>query len=511
MSPETPRDRPAELVDRPAGDSGLRLEGGPLEPERARLLPFYHDLRNEIVQPDKIVVGTQYFWARWAPRLGPTLTTLIVCLRRHCYYNRITQERRDWCFPEQATLAREIGVETTKTIRAALSHPLAATFVRREPRYVYDPGRGKKIRTSDRYYVAMDDPLTPEDEALLAVRAAERLAREGRLAELTEPTPGLEPTTNITGLAEESPLSRRTVELARGERTRRSPRLRSPAPEGHFDLQARSAPDAPTGQNGFRVPDGELVPQDSTVISGPESVLEDSTNTTKYGFSRVIRAFAAANGAEPTPAQRARLQALAEQFDPFARRSIPPSRGHVWVLQAIEEAVESGSHFVAPRRVARICERWAARALDERAALALSRSEVEGSPMPRVEPVEIDRSIGGPEDPVDPDLAGEIGSRTEGGTSSFIVFPDLGLRSRPLWRAIADDARSRLASAADRQLLDGSQLLGREELVLVVGVPGQAAARRAEIRLTAPLEGIARAILGRPVTLRFVSLRKTAR
>lgn len=155
--------------------------------DQARMLPFYHDLKNEIVEPDKIVVSSQYFWTKWAPRLGPTLTTLVICLRRHCYYNKLTQERRDWCFPEQATLAREIGVESTKTIRAALAHPMAAYFVRREARYVYDPNRGKKIRTSDMYFVAMDDPLIPEDEVLLVARAAERLLQEGRRDELVTP------------------------------------------------------------------------------------------------------------------------------------------------------------------------------------------------------------------------------------------------------------------------------------------------------------------------------------
>jgi len=118
----------AEGASLPTPDPGRE----DLTPAQARLLPFYHDLRNDIVEPDKVVVTTHYFWTKWAPRLGPTLTALVVCLRRHCYYNRATQERRDWCFPEQATLAREIGVETTKTIRAALSHPLASHFVRRE-------------------------------------------------------------------------------------------------------------------------------------------------------------------------------------------------------------------------------------------------------------------------------------------------------------------------------------------------------------------------------------------
>ncbi len=90
---------------------------GHVVPDAIELQPFYHDVKNTIVRPKQIVVGTRYFWERWAPRLGPTLTVLIVRLRMHCYYNQSTQERRDWCFPTQQTLAEEVGVSRWTVMR----------------------------------------------------------------------------------------------------------------------------------------------------------------------------------------------------------------------------------------------------------------------------------------------------------------------------------------------------------------------------------------------------------
>src|SRR5262249_5652992 len=134
---------------------------------------------------------------------------------------------------------------STKTIRAALRHPLARHFVRREARYTYDPKRGKKVRTSDMYYVAMDDPLTPEDEARLALRAAARLLAGGREAELAPPAP------------------------AGGAPTgRKRPQIDAP-PEGKTRRQVGP-------------PTGRTFPQDSRDLFAPEVVLEESTNTTKY-------------------------------------------------------------------------------------------------------------------------------------------------------------------------------------------------------------------------------------
>lgn len=131
------------------------------------LQPFFHDVKNTIVQPKQIVVGTRYFWEKWAPRLGPTLTVLIVRLRMHCYYNQATQERRDWCFPTQQTLAEEAGVSRW-TVMRELKKPEARQFVRVQLRSRYDAVRRQTVRISSLYHVAMDDPLIEEDHGRAA-------------------------------------------------------------------------------------------------------------------------------------------------------------------------------------------------------------------------------------------------------------------------------------------------------------------------------------------------------
>jgi len=56
-------------------------EPGAVVADEIELRPFYHDIKSTIVQPKQVVVGSRYFWEKWAPRLGPTLTVLIVRLR----------------------------------------------------------------------------------------------------------------------------------------------------------------------------------------------------------------------------------------------------------------------------------------------------------------------------------------------------------------------------------------------------------------------------------------------
>ncbi|HEU0169201.1 MAG TPA: hypothetical protein VFS62_15600 [Chloroflexota bacterium] len=157
-------------------------------PDEIELRPFYHDIKNTIVQPKQVVVGSRYFWERWAPRLKPTLTTLVVRLRMHCYYNQATQERRDWCFPTQQTLAEEVGVSRW-TVMRELKRPEARLFVRVQYRSRYDPSRRLTVRISSLYHVAMDDPLVEEDRGRAALLAAEHMLAEAE--QRHDPTCGI--------------------------------------------------------------------------------------------------------------------------------------------------------------------------------------------------------------------------------------------------------------------------------------------------------------------------------
>jgi AraC-like DNA-binding protein len=199
------------------------------------LQPFYHHVKNTIVRPKQVVVGTRYFWEKWAPRLGPTLTVLVVRLRMHCYYNQATQERRDWCFPTQQTLAEEVGVSRW-TVMRELKKSEARRFVRVQYRSRYDQARRQTVRISSLYHVAMDDPLVEEDQgkaaALLAANHLldEAEGRNDAHCGLTDP--GREvverPVTGKQAKALVTDLIQRSVQTATGPTASKLPPEREP-------------------------------------------------------------------------------------------------------------------------------------------------------------------------------------------------------------------------------------------------------------------------------------------
>ena len=148
-----------------------------LDYDKAKLEPYYQDIKNEITQPDNVTVTTKYFWTKWAPVLGPVATCLILRLRQYCYYNRLTGEKRDYCWPSQTTLAAEVGIRNKKTVKKALLLLEKHGFVRREANYRYDPVQKKKARATDTYYITMDDPLGEDDKIQLLMKTAERIVQ----------------------------------------------------------------------------------------------------------------------------------------------------------------------------------------------------------------------------------------------------------------------------------------------------------------------------------------------
>lgn len=326
-----------------------------LKPDQIVLQPFYHDLRNEIVDPKRVRVESAYFWEKWVPRLGPVLSILIMKLRQHCYYNKQTKERRDWCFPTQETLAREVGV-SIDTIQRALDprkNPLVSLFVTRQYRSRYDPVRGCTVRTSSLYQVAMDDPLIPEDEARLLEMAADRL----QAAQTSSPT---------LSQTEAQPAHK---EPARRKKTRVKPQDAALQPEEPVKPQiaALSNEDAVKPQIAA-LHDDSVKPQSAslhaTAICGKEEIPQETQNITTTttntrtptntdahdtpdaNTEQVIALFAAANQRSVSQLEREALERLVLQY------------GLEAVQAAIREAVEAGSAFVAPRRIERICERW---------------------------------------------------------------------------------------------------------------------------------------------------------
>ena len=157
--------------------------------KQIELEPFYYDIRNKIINPRSIIQETRYFWNKWKPLLGPVLTILVMDLRSRCYLNLKTGEKRDYCSPSCNEIANACGV-SYRTVKSYLgksfikSHPYLHLFLRTEFKYMYNEIYKKKVRVSNIYYVAMDDPLIPEDEKQLTILAEELLKKANKFKDL---------------------------------------------------------------------------------------------------------------------------------------------------------------------------------------------------------------------------------------------------------------------------------------------------------------------------------------
>ena len=128
---------------------------------------FFLNARNEIVNPDRYVASSKYFWDKWVPELGPNLTVLIMQLRKYCFYNRSTGEKRDTVRLSLENIAQECGLSKA-TIKRELATPISKQFIKTSFNYKYHEITKKKVRASNTYQVVLDDPihLTDRDKLL---------------------------------------------------------------------------------------------------------------------------------------------------------------------------------------------------------------------------------------------------------------------------------------------------------------------------------------------------------
>ena len=133
----------------------------------------YHDPRNEIIQPNKVEVHTQYFRNHWRPLLGPLLSELVRELRQQCYHGKGEDTTpRPTTDTTYADLAAALGV-SEPTIKRALKrdkdghfqNELLHEFIKgMKPVKVRIQGQIRTIGT--RFTIWMDEELTPADKAI---------------------------------------------------------------------------------------------------------------------------------------------------------------------------------------------------------------------------------------------------------------------------------------------------------------------------------------------------------
>lgn len=146
-----------------------------------RLDPFYWDLRNKLIAPERNLVVSYYFLDRWAPLLGADYTAAVLQLRRLA----LDSPHRGSVTLTQDLLAQRLSVSLRKLQRLFAPSCFTAPdtwflplFVRLTPNHCTDPLTGQARQAATTYRIAIDDPLHPEDEDSLLPQLAPREAAD---------------------------------------------------------------------------------------------------------------------------------------------------------------------------------------------------------------------------------------------------------------------------------------------------------------------------------------------
>lgn len=143
--------------------------------------------------------------------------------------------------------------------------------------------------------------------------------------------------------------------LAEREERERAGAITPAAPPHPADSGDRRLPAQPLPPLPDLPEDGAVVVRALDVTEPPDAAYAQQTAT----IADIEAALTMANGRPPSDMEISLLVQVARECDAAAHeQGYGPGTGLGWVLAAIWEAVNSGSQFVAPKRVAAICDRW---------------------------------------------------------------------------------------------------------------------------------------------------------
>ena len=160
-----PKEKPvASKKQAPVNDEPMEDEGGPSTSRKMMLQRAYGSERAKLIQPERGMFVTLYFFYEWLPLLGHSAFAAILAARSLCYWNPMTGELRNTIETEMSELASRAAV-SVRTVKDVLTNELVQKyFLRYRVRRVMTPNGVRTAGIS--LQVRMDDPLTPQDQEL---------------------------------------------------------------------------------------------------------------------------------------------------------------------------------------------------------------------------------------------------------------------------------------------------------------------------------------------------------
>lgn len=146
----------------------IPLEGrGKASTRKLALQRAYGSKRAAVIQPERSLMITQYFFSSWLPLIGHSAMAVILAARSMCYWNPINGELRNEIETEMSQLAEKAAV-SVRTVKSVLNDELVRKyFLRYRTRRIMTPNG---VRTAGiLLLVRMDDPVTPDDQVKYAL------------------------------------------------------------------------------------------------------------------------------------------------------------------------------------------------------------------------------------------------------------------------------------------------------------------------------------------------------
>jgi len=172
-NPEILFKKPEILSDETHSPESLKIESqispadegeAPADPRSRKFMlqRAYGSERARLIQPERGMFLTGYFFTNWLPLLGHSAFTVILAARSMCYWNPLTGELRNVVETEMREIAEKAAV-SVRTVKDVLNHELVQRyFLRYRVRRVMT---ANGVRTAGiSLQVRMDDPLTPLDQ-----------------------------------------------------------------------------------------------------------------------------------------------------------------------------------------------------------------------------------------------------------------------------------------------------------------------------------------------------------
>jgi len=147
-------------------------------PRNIALHKAYGSKRAGVIQPENIVVTTNYFFKNYVKKMGSNNAMIVIWCRKKCIWRPEEDIFRNVVYTTRDAISADLGI-SEKTIDRAWDDPYVKMFLRHEVTWRKDKETGQARKAGIKITVRMDDPLTEEDALAIGIQENYDFSEDG--------------------------------------------------------------------------------------------------------------------------------------------------------------------------------------------------------------------------------------------------------------------------------------------------------------------------------------------